>query len=169
MTRFLPIAALLLLGTASAAHADITHKLQSSVQLTVNAAATQATRMGNTFSTSGSNVTTTYNNGTADVSAVAKIGVGSDGQFDVTAITASQATAGEAYSYSGSYTAGDTIVTSAPATGAVSAYSNQISTAAGTAGDLAGSVNSKHGFGDLTAGGAGTSVTGQFVTELTIR
>ena len=168
MTRFLPIAALLLLGTANAANADITHKLQSSVQLTVNAAATQATRMGNTFSTSGSNVTTTYNNGTADVSAVAKIGVGSDGQFDVTAITASQATAGEAYSYSASYTAGDTIVTSAPATGAVSAYSNQI-TAAGTADDLAGSVTSKHGFGTLTAGGAGTSVTGQFVTELTIR
>ena len=35
------------------AHADITHKLSSSVQLNVNAAATQVERIGSTYSVSG--------------------------------------------------------------------------------------------------------------------
>ena len=43
-----------------AANADITHKLSSSVQLTVNAAATQVERIGSTYSVSGNNVTTQY-------------------------------------------------------------------------------------------------------------
>ena len=42
------------------ANADITHKLSSSVQLTVDAAATNVQRMGNTYSVSGNNVTTQY-------------------------------------------------------------------------------------------------------------
>ena len=58
MIRFLPVT-LLLLGTATAANADITHKLQSSVQLTVNAAATQVERIGSSFSISGNGVATT--------------------------------------------------------------------------------------------------------------
>jgi hypothetical protein len=41
---------------AGAARADITHKLQSSVQLTVDGAASQATRIGSTYSVSGSNI-----------------------------------------------------------------------------------------------------------------
>ena len=43
-----------------AARADITHKLQSSVQLTVNAPATQVQRIGTSYAVSGNNVTTTY-------------------------------------------------------------------------------------------------------------
>ena len=42
---------------AAPAHADITHKLSTSVQLTVDAAASQATRLGSTYSVSGSNIT----------------------------------------------------------------------------------------------------------------
>ena len=45
------------LGLAVPAHADITHKIQSSVQLQVDGAASQASRIGSTFSVSGSNVT----------------------------------------------------------------------------------------------------------------
>ena len=61
------------------------------------------------------------------------------------------------------------MVTSAPATGAVSAFSNQTSTAAGTAaGTLAGTIDSSSTIG-LTAGGAGTSATGQFVSEISIK
>ena len=43
---------------AAPAYADLTHKIQSSVQLNVNSAATQATRIGNSYSISGNNVTT---------------------------------------------------------------------------------------------------------------
>mgnify|MGYP005727113005 CR=1 FL=1 len=57
MRKFLP---LLILIFAPAAKADITHKLSSSVQLTVNAAATNVERLGNTYSVSGNNVTTSY-------------------------------------------------------------------------------------------------------------
>ena len=57
MRKFLP---LLILIFAPAAKADITHKLSSSIQLTVNAAATNVERLGNTYSVSGNNVTTSY-------------------------------------------------------------------------------------------------------------
>lgn len=60
------------------------------------------------------------------------------------------------------------MVTSAPATGAVSAFSNQTSTAAGTAGTLAGTIDSSSTV-TLTGGGAGTVATGQFVSEISIK
>ena len=50
----------MLLMTAPAANAGaLTHKLSSSVQLTVDAAATNVTRLGSTFSISGNGVDTT--------------------------------------------------------------------------------------------------------------
>ena len=58
--------------------------------------------------------------------------------------------------------------TSAPSTGAVAAYSDQTSTAAGVAGSLAGTIDSSSTIA-LTAGGAGTVATGQFVSEISIR
>ena len=57
MKRFLPI--LLLTGFSSPVMADITHKLSSSVQLQVNAAATQVERIGSSYSVSGNGVDTT--------------------------------------------------------------------------------------------------------------
>ena len=44
-------------GLGSPAFADITHRMQSSVSLTTNAAATQVERIGSTYSVSGSGVT----------------------------------------------------------------------------------------------------------------
>ena len=41
------------------------------------------------------------------------------------------------------------------------------STSAGTAGDLAGTIDTKNDL-TITAGGAGTTVTGQFVVGLTL-
>ena len=61
---------------------------------------------------------------------------------------------------------GNTI--SAPSVGAVSNFSDQVSTAAGTAGDLAGTITTA-GVMTITAGGAGTVATGQFVNELTVQ
>ena len=74
----------------------------------------------------------------------------------------------KAFSFTQSFTQGDALVTSAPSTGAVSAFSNQTSTAAGTAGTLAGTIDSSSTI-TLTGGGAGTVATGQFVSEISIK
>ena len=65
------------------------------------------------------------------------------------------------------FTQGDVIPTSAPTVGAAAAFGNITSTAAGAAGDLAGTIATS-GAITLTAGGAGTNATGQFVSELSI-
>ena len=81
---------------------------------------------------------------------------------------------GEAFSFSESWTQGDGIaaigsgveltdgeVTNMPAYGTVTTQ------AAGSVGDLAGTINSQ-GEIELTAGGVGTQALGQFVSEITI-
>ena len=154
---------------AAPAHADLTHKISSSVQLTVNAAATNVQRIGNSYSVSGSGVTLDVGGGSkvsADLS-VGGLGTINTGAAAGSLPTAYQTVDGNAFSYSNSFTAGDSIVTTAPTVGAVSAYSNQTSTAAGT-GTPAGTISSA-GVVTLTAAGSGTSATGQFVTEITIK
>jgi len=158
----------LLLFAAPVKADNITHKLTSSVQLNVNAAATNVERIGSSYSVSGNNVTTQYTpeggSATASVGAMTiASGVGS-----IPTLSAVQATAGESFSFTQSFTQGDAIVSSAPSVGAVSALSNQTSTASGVAGSLAGTIDSSSTIG-LTGGGAGTSAIGQFVSEITIR
>ena len=75
-------------------------------------------------------------------------------------------TAGDAYSFSSSYTAGDTVATSLTV-GEVSPFGDLTSTTAGVAGSLAGTIDTKNDI-TITAGGAGTTVTGQFVVGLTL-
>tara|TARA_B000000609_G_scaffold9949_1_gene6249 strand:+ start:2734 stop:3204 length:471 start_codon:yes stop_codon:yes gene_type:complete len=153
---------------APAAKADITHKLSSSIQLTVNAAATQVERVGNSYSVSGNNVTTQYTpDGGSATNSIGSLTI-SSGVGSIPALSAVQATAGESFSFSQTFTQADALVTSAPSTGAVSALSNQTSTAAGVAGSLAGTIDSSSTL-TLTAGGAGTTATGQFVSEISIR
>lgn len=163
MIRFLPVT-LLLLGTATAANADITHKLQSSVQLTVNAAATQVERIGSSFSISGNGVATTDGSTANTISA----GTITSGVYSPGTIAATQASSGSSFSFSQSYTQADAIPTAAPSVGAVGNFGTQTSTAAGVAGDLAGSITTA-GAISITAGGAGTLGTGQFVTEITVK
>ena len=165
MRKFLP---LLILIFAPAAKADITHKLSSSVQLQVNAAATNVERVGTSYSVSGNNVTTQYTpDGGSATNSVGALTIAS-GVGSIPTLSAVQATAGESWSFSQSFTQGDAIVSSAPSVGAVSPLSSQTSTAAGTAGTLAGTIDSSSTI-TLTGGGAGTSATGQFVSEITIR
>ena len=161
MKRFLPL--ILLAGFGSPAMADITHKLSSSVQLTVNAAATQVERIGSSFSISGSNIDTTDGTTAGTVSA----GTITSGVYSPGAIAATQDTAGAAFSFSQSYIQADAVATSAPTVGTVGNFSDQLSTAAGTKDTLAGTITSA-GVTTITAGGAGTVATGQFVNELTI-
>ena len=165
MRKFLP---LLILIFAPAAKADITHKLSSSVQLQVNAAATNVERVGTSYSVSGNNVTTQYTpDGGSATNSVGALTITS-GVGSIPTLSAVQATAGESWSFSQSFTQGDAIVSSAPSVGAVSPLSSQTSTAAGTAGSLAGTIDSSSTI-TLTGGGAGTSAIGQFVSEITIR
>ena len=165
MKKLLPI--LLLAGFSSPAMADITHKLSSSIQLSVAAAATQVERIGTSYSVSGSGVDTTYTSGGSAVSD----GIGSltisTGVGAIPSIEATQKTAGNSFSFSQTFTQGDALATSAPTAGTVSNFSNQTSTGSGTAGDLAGTITTA-GAVTLTAGGAGTVATGQFINELTI-
>lgn len=154
----------MILMTSSAVQAGgLVSKHSSSVQLTVDAARTQATRIGSTFSISGSNIDTTDGSTAGTVSA----GTITSGIYSPGTIAATQDTAGAAFSFSQSYTQGDAVPTSAPTVGAVPNFSNTTSYAAGVAGDLAGTVTSA-GVLTITAGGAGTSGIGQFVSEITV-
>ena len=161
MKKFIPL--LLLAGFSSPAMADITHKLSSSVQLQVNAAATQVERIGSSWSVSGNGVDTTDGTTVNTVSA----GTIASGVFSPGTIAATQDVPGASFSYSATYVQGDAVSQSAPSVGAVSNFSDQVSTASGTAGDLAGTITTA-GVMTITAGGAGTVATGQFVKELTI-
>ena len=159
----------MILMSSTAARADITHRLTSSTQLNVDAGYTQVQRIGNTYSTSGNGVTTTItpSGGSAasdlgGISAISTAGVATFALPD-----AVQTTQGNSYSYTQNITTGDAIVTTAADVGDVNGYSTTISTAPGSAGSLAGTISTA-GAMALTAGGAGTSATGQFVSELTI-
>ena len=162
MKKFIPL--LLFAGFASPAMADITHKLSSSIQLQVNAAATQVERIGSSYSVSGNGVDTTDGTTVNTVSA----GTITSGVMAPGTIAATQDVPGASFSYSPTYIQGDAVSQSAPSVGAVSNFSDQVSTAAGTAGDLAGTITTQ-GVMTLTAGGAGTVATGQFVNELTVQ
>ena len=156
----------MLAGFGSPAFADITHKMTSSIQLQTNAAATQVSRIGSTYSASGSGVTMDVGGGgTADLN-VGGLGTLTDGVGQGSISTATQTSAGGAYSFSQSFIEGDAIVTTAPSLGAVSAYSNQTSTGVGS-GTGTGTVTSAHAV-TAVGGGSGTVTTGQFVTELNI-
>ena len=61
MKRFAFLAITLL--SASAAHADMTHRIQSSVQLQVDGAGSIAERVGSSYAVSGSNIRSTQRAG----------------------------------------------------------------------------------------------------------
>jgi hypothetical protein len=162
MKKLLPL--IMILMAAPAANAGgLVHKMSSSVQLTVDSARTTATRLGSQYSVSGSNVNTT------DGTTAGTITTGSlsSGIYAPGSIAATQATDGEAFSFSASYIQGDAVPSSAPSVGAVGNFSSQTSYAAGTKDTLAGTIVTDGGI-TLTAGGAGTSAVGQFVSEITV-
>ena len=162
MKRLLPI--LMILMAAPAANAGgLVHKMSSSVQLTVDAARSTATRLGSQYSVSGSNVNTTDGTTAGTIST----GTLTSGIYGPGNISATQATAGEAFSFSASYVQGDAVPTSAPTVGEVPNFSSITSYSAGTAGNLAGTVATDGGL-TLTAGGAGSTAVGQFVSEITV-
>ena len=158
-----------LLLFAAPVKADITHKLTSSVQLNVNAAATQVERIGTTYSVSGSGVDTTYTptGGSAVSDGIGNLTI-SSGVGAIPALEVTQKTAGNSFSITQSFTQGDAVATSAPTVGAVGNFSSQTSTASGAAGDLAGTITTA-GAITLVGGGSGTSAVGQFTSEISIK
>ena len=171
MKRFIPFAMLLMTGALVApANADLTHRLTTSTQLTVDSAYTSGTRLGSTYTVSGNNIKVgdsghfgTMTAGTATAAATQDLGT-----YDIN-------TAGSAFSFSESWTQGDAInaigsgvdVTSGVVAD-MPAYGTNFTSSGGVAGTLAGTITSA-GVMTLTAGGAGTSATGQFVSEITVR
>ena len=154
----------MLLMTAGAANAGgLVTKHASSVQLTVDAARSTASRIGSSFSISGSGVDTTDGTTANTISA----GTITSGVYSPGTIAATQDTPGNAFSFSQSYTQADAVPTSAPTVGQVPNFSSVTSYTAGTAGDLAGTVTSA-GVLTVTAGGAGSTATGQYVSEITV-
>ena len=152
------------------ARADLIHRLTTSTQLSVDGAATQASRIGSTYSVSGNNITAGTMGGLTKSSgdnAATAAATQTQGSYSVT-------TAGSAFSLTESFTMGDAvapigsgvdvssgIVVDMPAYGSVTTQSG------GVAGSLAGTITSA-GVMTLTAGGAGTSATGQFVSEISV-
>ena len=160
MKKLLP---LILLASAPV-YADITHSITSSIKLEVSTAATTADKIGSSYSVSGSGVTTEDSSSNAGV--VGGFGALTNGVPAFTSITATQTTNGEAFSFSQTLLEGDATPTSAVTTGAVANFSDLTSTAAGSATGLEGTIDN-HAI-SLTAGGTGTTATGQFVTTLTV-
>ena len=138
-------------------------KHASSVQLTVDAARSTASRIGSSFSISGSGVDTTDGTTANTISA----GTITSGVYSPGTIAVTQDTPGNAFSFSQSYTQADAVPTAAPTVGEVPNFSSMTSYTAGTAGSLAGTIGTT-GAITVTAGGAGTTATGQFVSEITV-
>ena len=95
MKKLLPIIMLMMSGIAvSPARAELTHTLTSSTQLSVDAGYTQVSRAGNSYSTSGSGVSTniTPSGGSAasdlgGISAISTAGVATFALADVAQTT----------------------------------------------------------------------------------
>ena len=162
-------ATVLVLGITLAAvpaHADITHKIQSSVSLSVDGAGSVAIRQPSSMAVSGSNVTL----GTAPTLGTLTPGTAlgyTPGDYSIT-------TAGDAFSYSESYTGGDntpSLLSTTVTAGVVPAlpvFGNVTTTSGGVASTLAGTI-ATDGAISITAGGAGTQAVGQVIQELSIR
>jgi len=171
MKRFLPIVMLLMAAPlASPVRADLIHRLTTSTQLSVDGAATQATRIGSTYSVSGNNITAGTMGGLTKASgdsAATAAASQTQGSYSVT-------TAGSAFSLTESFVMGDAVNpigtgvdVSAGIVADMPAYGSVTTQSGGVAGSLAGTITSA-GVMTLTAGGAGTTATGQFVSEISV-
>ena len=165
MKRFVPL--VMLLMTASAANAGgLVTRHQSSLQHTVDPTRTITSRTANSYAISGSGVTLDVDADTTgnDLS-VGGFNEFSNGAVSTWKIPTATITDGEAFSFSNSVTTGD----ATNATGTVSTVYT-----AGTAGTYSGdakpgTIDSGHTIAvSGNSQGAGTSVTAQFVTEITV-
>ena len=165
MRRFLFVSCLTFFAI-SPASADITHKIQSSISLTVDGAASQAIRQPSSMAVSGSNITLGTAPSLGNLTPGTAIGY-TPGDYSIT-------TAGDAFSYSESYQGGDNtpaVLSTTVTAGVVPAlpiFANTTTTSGGVAGSLAGTL-ATDGAMAITAGSAGSAAVAQLVLELSIR
>jgi hypothetical protein len=151
MKRLLLISSLFFAIPVSAA--EITSRITDSVQLSVQGAAVQSTRIGASYSASGTNISSTSFGG-----------VGGAGTYDID-------TSGQAFTFSESFNAADTPVTtqsvSAGDIASPNLYGDSVTQLAGDKGSLAGTL-SPTGVPSVTAGGPGSTATAQRSIELSV-
>jgi len=158
---------LLVLGItliAAPAQADITHRIQSSVSLSVDGAGSVAARIPSTYSISGNNVTLDTAGGLGTLTAGSAVGY-TPADYSVT-------TAGDAFSLTESFIEGDATPTATSVTsgvvGSLPMLGSTTTTSGGVPGSLAGTI-ATDGALTITAGSAGTQAIGQVIQELTIK
>ena len=145
--------------------AEITSRITDSVQLTVDGPMVQSTRIGSSYSVSGSNINVTTLGGMTVGSATAPPTL-TDGTYAIN-------TNGQAFTFSESSNVGDVAVTtqsSLSSGGRIDTpniYGETSQYQGGTAGTLAGTL-SPTGISTVTAGGAGTTAIGQRTVELSV-
>ena len=162
-------AILLLAGVSSPAMANLSIRHQSSLQHTVDAQQATYSRLGNSYSISGTNVTTSHTasgassattNGIGVNAYSASTGVGTEGT-----ITGTQSGSGS-FAFAQSWTQGDI-----GGTGSEYLDFGSVSvTNAGTQNSSAnapGTITNAHAITLTGTGNVGTNTTGQFVTEVT--
>jgi hypothetical protein len=139
--------------TTPAFAGEITHKIVDSVQLGVQGAAVQSTRVGGQYSVSGSNINVTTLGG-----------VGTAGSYGIN-------TNGSAFSFTEASVTADTVVTTqSAASGTIASpnlYSDSTTQLGGDKGTLAGTLSAT-GVPTVTAGGPGTTATAQRTIELSV-
>jgi hypothetical protein len=145
--------------------AEITSRITDSVQLTVDGPMVQSTRVGSSYSVSGSNVTVTTLGGLTNPSGTAAAAI-TTGTYDI-------GTDEQAFTFSESATLGDTTVASQTALSSggrvdtPNIYGNTTQYQGGTPGSLAGTLSTT-GIPTVTAGGSGTTAIGQRTVELSV-
>ena len=158
------------IAAAAPVQADITHRIQTSVQMSVDAAASAATRIGSSYSVSGSNLTTTDGTTAGNIGRLGTLTSGAGVGF--TGTTASVKDAGESFNFAETYIEGDArhagSTVSSGVVGTLPVYGVTTTTAGGVAGNLGGTIGTDGALA-LTSGGSGTSITGQHVSKITIR
>jgi hypothetical protein len=164
MRRLLPLASLLFLVTPVSA-AEINSRIVDSVQLTVDGPAIQSTRIGSSYTVSGSNVSVTTLGGLTGGSATAPATI-SAGDYEIN-------TDGQAFTFSETSIVGDVPVTtqqqlsSGGRIDTPNIYGDTITSNGGTPGSLAGTLSATS-IPTVTAGGSGTTAIGQRTIELTV-
>jgi len=145
--------------------AEITSRITDSVQLTVDGPMVQSTRIGSSYSVSGTNVNVTTLGGLTTGSNTAPPAL-TDGAYAIN-------TNGQAFNFSETATVSDVAVTSQSSLSSggridtPNIYGNTTQYQGGTPGSLAGTL-SPTGIPTVTAGGSGTSAIGQRTVELSV-
>ena len=147
----------------SAAFADVTSSMMTTVQIQVNAAGTQVERLGGSYSASGTNVGTTNTGdqlGGFSVNSTTNAVTFDAGQYSIN-------TDATNWSITESLLQPDVMQSGTLDVGEVNNFGSVISTEAGSGTGFDVTIGSDHTITDLDSGGAGSVTTGSFVTSVT--